>query len=246
MRVYADLHIHTALSPCADEDMTPGNIVAMASLAGLDAIAITDHNIALNVRPALKYGKEFDVLVIPGMELETREEVHVVCLFETLEQVIAFQGVVHKSMIKFKNNSDIFGRQYLFDEEDEIIGEYDDMLLCATNIGVDDVFTLAERFGGIAYPAHVDRDSYSVFSQLAFMPMDYPYNFVEISTECKPDIIEKYPELKKYSLLKASDSHDLKQIDRHDMYLECDRLDAKSVIEALKNNRIVYERMEKC
>ncbi|HHT92910.1 MAG TPA: PHP domain-containing protein [Clostridiaceae bacterium] len=246
MKVYADLHIHTALSPCADEDMTPGNIVAMASLAGLDAIAITDHNIALNVRPAIKYGEQFDVLVIPGMELETREEVHVVCLFETLEQALDFQGVVHKSMTGLKNNPDIFGRQLMFDEEDEIIGEYDDMLLCATDIGIDDVFSMIEGFGGIAYPAHVDRDSYSVFSQLAFIPFDYPYKFVEISIDCKSDIIEKYPQLKKYNLLKASDSHDLTQIDKHDMYLECERLDAKSVIEALKNNRIIYERTEPC
>lgn len=246
MKVYADLHIHTALSPCADEDMTPGNIVAMASLAGLDAIAITDHNIALNVLPAIKYGQQFELLVIPGMELETREEVHVVCLFETLEQVLDFQDVVHKSMIGLKNNPDIFGRQLIFNEEDEIIGEYEGMLLCATDLGIDDVFSLVDEYGGIAYPAHVDRDSYSVFSQLAFMPDGYRLNFVEVSTECKSDIYEIHPELKNYKLLKASDSHDLTQIDKHDMYIECDRLDAASVIEALRKNRIIYERKESC
>ena len=242
MKVYADLHIHSALSPCADEDMTPGNIVAMASIAGLDAIAVTDHNIALNVPATIAYGKQFDILVIPGMELETMEEVHVICLFETLDKLFAFQDFVRKSSIGLKNRPEIFGRQYIYDEEDEIIGEYEDMLLCATGIGIDEVFSLAEEYGGIAYPAHVDRDSYSVFSQLAFMPYNYPHGFVEISSDCGMDIVDTYEELKNFKLLKASDSHYLTQIDKPNTYIECESLDARGVIDGLKNSRIIYER----
>lgn len=107
MTVTYDLHIHSCLSPCGDEDMTPGNIVGMAMLKGLDVIAITDHNSCKNCQVAMKAGDEYGVLVIPGMELTTMEEVHVVCLFETWEEAMEFDGFVYDSLMNIQNEEDI-------------------------------------------------------------------------------------------------------------------------------------------
>lgn len=98
-----DFHIHTCLSPCADDDMTPTNIVMMAALKGLDVIAITDHNTCKNCKASIEIGKKNDILVLPGMELTTSEEVHVICLFADLEDAMRFDTYVYERLIKVKN-----------------------------------------------------------------------------------------------------------------------------------------------
>ena len=129
-----DLHLHSCLSPCGDTDMTPNNLVNMAALLGCDIIALTDHNTCRNTPAAVKVGQATDVLVIPGMELCTAEEAHVVCLFETVEDALAFDKYVCAHIPKVPNRPEIFGEQWILNEDDEKIGEISELLITATDI----------------------------------------------------------------------------------------------------------------
>lgn len=240
--ISVDLHIHSALSPCGDELMTPGNLVGMAMLNGLSAIAVTDHNASQNIRAAMKFGRELGVVVIPGMELETAEEIHVVCLFPEAEALFAFQDLVMASYpgAPPANRADIFGPQPIYDESDEICGELPHLLLMPTGIGIDDVFAQVKCLGGIAYPAHVDRDSYSVLTNLGMLPYGYDNAFVEISRECDVSaLLKNYPELENYKLLPSSDAHYLDKIQNAgDAVLAVAEVTPAGVLDALRAGRI--------
>ncbi len=166
MKYYYDLHLHSCLSPCGDMDMTPNNLVNMAKLLGLDLIALTDHNTSLNCEAAMKVGDAVGVLVIPGMELTTAEDIHAVCLFPTLEKALAFSAYVDENRIKVKNKARIYGRQVIMNEDDEEIGEIEHLLIPASFIGISEAYAKVKEFGGVCYPAHIDRDSLSILSVL--------------------------------------------------------------------------------
>lgn len=242
-KISVDLHIHSVLSPCGDVMMTPGNLVGMAKINGLEAIALTDHNAMQNISAAMKIGEAYDLVVIPGMELETAEEIHVVCLFPDTESLSAFQDVVVESYGPKipANRPEIFGKQLIYNEEDEECGELERMLLIPSGITIDDVFGIVEGLGGIAFPAHVDRDSYSVLTTLGALPYGYKNGFVEISCECsREEIVKTYPELEKYKLLPSSDAHYIDKIqEAGGAELLVEELSAKGVIDALKNSRII-------
>ena len=238
--IRVDLHIHSALSPCGDEFMTPGNIVGMAVVNGLDALAITDHNSSYNVPAALKIAEEYGIVLVPGMELETSEEIHVVCLFPAYADLETFQKEVCASYSPRENIIDIFGNQRIYNSDDEIEGEWKPMLLEPTGISVDRVFSLAEQCGGIAYPAHVDRDSYSVLSSFGMLPYDYPHGFVEISCQCEEKkLLERYPELEHYKLMRASDAHYHENIQEEGALVRVAEKSPEGIIQALKNSRII-------
>ena len=169
MKIAVDLHIHSALSPCADNDMTPNNIVNMAVLKGLDAIAVTDHNSCSNVEAVMKVAGD-RILVLPGMEVQSREDVHLLCYFSSLEALFKFDSYIRKHMNGMQNISEIFGNQYIMDEFDRITGERKDMLLSSINLSVERIVQLTYDIGGVVVPAHVDRPSYSIISQLGFIP----------------------------------------------------------------------------
>jgi len=182
VKAAVDLHIHSALSPCADDDMTPNNIINMAKIKGLDIIAITDHNSAGNIEAFVECAKEDGtLLVVPGMELETSEEVHLVCLFESVSSAIEYQEYVFKTMPDIKNNEEIFGRQLLLDKDDNIINKMDRLLLTASGITIEEACYTVRHAGGVVIPAHVDRDSYSVMSNLGFIPEDLDFTYIEVS-----------------------------------------------------------------
>ena len=157
-----DLHIHSCLSPCGDDDMTPANIAGMASLIGLDIIAVTDHNSCKNCPAVMEACKEYGITVIPGMELTTSEEVHVVCLFESLTDAMAFDSYVSSQLIPFPNKKEIFGNQFLLNSRDELIGEEKNLLINATNISFDEVYELTKAYHGVMIPAHIDKNSTSL------------------------------------------------------------------------------------
>ncbi|MBE7055897.1 MAG: PHP domain-containing protein [Ruminococcaceae bacterium] len=241
MKISVDLHIHSDLSPCGDSMMTPGNIVGMAVVNGLDAIAITDHNCWLNVPVALNFAKEYGITVIPGMELETIEEIHVVCLFPDTEAIKAFQEIVDKSYSPGENISDIFGKQNIYDEDDEILGEHIPMLLAPTGISIDDVFEMVDNLGGIAYPAHVNRDSYSVLASFGMMPYGYPHKVVEISMDCDIDeFVGSYPEMRQYKFIRSSDAHYCEKISEEGTFIEVDENTPEKIIKSLKLGNIIY------
>lgn len=203
-----DLHIHSCLSPCGDNDMTPNNIVGMAAISGLEIIAITDHNTCKNAPAVLKVAEEAGILAIPGMELCTSEEAHVVCLFETLEGAMEFDRHIYDSMPHITNRPEIFGEQRILDENDELIGTLDDLLLVASFVGADEVKALCEQYGGTAFPAHVDRDSYSVTAALGSIPPEGGYAFAEVTREADLDQVRAmYPELCAMGIVRDSDSH---------------------------------------
>ena len=208
MREYRyDLHVHSCLSPCGDSDMTPNNLVQMALLSGCEILAITDHNTCRNAPAVLEAGERNGLLVLPGMELCTSEEAHVVCLFETLEGALDFDRYVYEHMPHVKNKPEIFGQQPILDGSDEQVGEEENLLLVSSFIGVDQVVELTSQYGGVAFPAHVDRDSYSVIASLGAIPPEAGFTAAELTRECDAqEYVKLHPELQGLALFRDSDS----------------------------------------
>ena len=236
MKIYYDFHMHSALSPCADNDMTPCNMVGMASLKGLNAIAVTDHNSIGNAKAIIKAGEEVGITVIPGMEIETAEEVHVLTLFPSLDSAGEAEKYVFKNLPYVKNKPEIFGNQYYMDSEDNITGELEQLLIVATNLDIYSVFDMVEQCGGFAIPAHVDRHSYSVLSNLGFIPPDLKAPVIEVSNNVTD--LEEYLKntgLTDRRVIRNSDAHNLGVISEA---INC--LEAKdfSVCEILKNLKV--------
>ncbi len=234
MKAYYDLHIHTALSPCGDDDMTPNNIVNMAKLCGLDIIGVTDHNACGNCEVIERLGKEIGLTVLSGMELETSEEVHVVLLFPSSKQAKECEEFVKKNRFLIKNRPDIYGKQQLFNEEDEVIDEEEYLLVTATNIGIYDAVALAERFGGVAFPAHIDRPSHGLIQMLGAIDEGMNFKVVEMSENAPKQMEEEYKEMG-YKVLRNSDSHYIHTLnEQQSNFLELESLSAQEVIETLK------------
>ncbi|MEG0354198.1 MAG: PHP domain-containing protein [Lachnospiraceae bacterium] len=211
--LYYDLHLHSCLSPCGDDDMTPANIVGMAAVKGLDVIAITDHNSCKNCPAALIHGENYGVTVIPGMELCTSEEVHVICLFPTLLDALAFDEYVYAHMLPIQNKEDIFGKQQILNEEDEEIGRVDHLLISATDISFDVVNDLTASYHGIAYPAHLDKTSTSLLSNLGFIPPDSTFTCAEIhDLKNLHRLKRENPYLETCHIISSSDAHYLVDI----------------------------------
>lgn len=213
MELNYDFHLHSCLSPCGDNDMTPYNLVNMAKIMGLDVIALTDHNTCLNCPAAMKAGEEAGILVIPGMELCTDEEVHVVCLFSNLENALDFSAYVRERIPPVENREKIFGEQLIMDERDNVIGKENLLLTTAADISLDKVPELVKSFGGVAFPAHIDRSSYSVISNLGMIDEYMGFTTAEITKDAdKNDYIKKFPVLEKMNILTSSDAHYLENI----------------------------------
>lgn len=229
MVYYYDLHIHSALSPCADDDMTPNNIVNMSLIKGLQIIAVTDHNSGANVRAITEVAGD-RLLVVPAMEIETSEEIHIVCYFPDIEAMEKMQQIVKENMIGIKNKEEIFGKQLLMDKEDNIVAKEDLLLVSATKLSIYDVFNYAKSFGGVAVCAHIDRDSYSVLSNLGDIPPDLEVGAVEITEKNLAKLKNEY---KDYKILTNSDAHYLENINEPQFVIELDEKSAQKVIEYL-------------
>lgn len=234
--LFYDLHIHSCLSPCGDDDMTPANIAGMAAVKGLDVIALTDHNSCRNCPAAVYHGKRHGITVIPGMELTTREEVHVICLFPSLESALAFDSLVSEKLFPFPNREDIFGKQQIMDLEDRAAGTVKNLLLSAADISFDDVFPLVESFRGIAYPAHVDRASCSILSNLGFVPPDSTFSCAEFHDfKNLHRIRREHPYFKRCLALCCSDAHYLWDIAEPVYQLQAESRDVSDILAALRS-----------
>lgn len=208
---FYDFHLHSCLSPCGSDDMTPANLAAMCALAGLEIVALTDHNTVGNCAAFCRAAEEHGLLALPGMELTTWEEVHVVCLFPDLDSAQAFGDVVRTTLPAMKNKPDFFGHQLLMDEHDNLLGEEPLMLAAASGIGVYQVAGLARRYGGVAYPAHIDRDSFSVLTNLGLWDPAMGFPLAELSRRCPPEL-KRRPDLTGLRFLTGCDAHALDQI----------------------------------
>lgn len=213
MKLYYDLHIHSCLSPCGDNDMTVNNIAGMGKIAGLDIMALTDHNSTKNLPAFFKACENYSIVPIGGMELTTAEEVHMVCLFPTLETAMAFGREVDKKRIKIKNKPEIFGEQLILDENDEVIGNDEHLLINATMLSIEEGYKLAKSFGGVCFPAHIDRDSYGIISVLGLFPESPEFSAVEVYDKQKLDgLCETFSILKDKKVIFCSDAHYLHKI----------------------------------
>ncbi len=239
-RYFYDFHIHSCLSPCGDNDMTPNNIVGMAAISGLEIIAITDHNTCQNAPAVLAVAEEAGILAIPGMELCTAEEAHVVCLFETLEGALEFDRYIQDNMPHIKNKAEIFGEQRILNSQDALTGTLEDLLLVASFVGAGEVRELCERYGGTAFPAHVDRDSYSVIASLGSVPPEGGYTVAEVTRECDLETLRaQYPELGGMGILRDSDSHYLDTLATSlALQIALPEKSRKAVLEAVRFGRI--------
>ncbi len=234
MKYYYDLHLHSCLSPCGDMDMTPNNIVNMAKILGLDVIALTDHNTSLNCKAAMEVGKEIGLLVIPGMELTTSEDIHAVCLFPTLEKALNWSEYVDSKRIKIKNKSEIYGRQVIMNNADEEIGEIENLLLPSGGISIMQAYNEVKNFGGICYPAHIDRDSLSILSVLGEIDEYCNFKTAELADKSKEsELKKKHPILNNMNIVTSSDAHYLENMREASNFLELDELSAESVIKYL-------------
>ena len=177
----ADLHVHTLLSPCAEVEMTPHHIVMAAAQAGVKLLGITDHNVSGNVAAAMKAAVATGVTVLPGMEIETAEEAHLVILFDSLENMDTWQRVVDQALPTRLNDATRFGAQMLVDEQDEFLGYEERMLLQSTHLTAREVVAQAKAMGGLCIASHVDRPAYSLLGQWGFLPPDCGLDAIEIS-----------------------------------------------------------------
>ena len=234
MKYYYDLHLHSCLSPCGDMDMTPNNIVNMAKLLGLDVIALTDHNTSRNCEAAMAVGREIGLLVIPGMELTTSEDIHAVCLFPDLEKALAWSDYVDAHRIKIKNRADIYGEQIIMNELDEPIEEIGHLLLPATEISIMNAYAKVKEFDGICYPAHIDRDSLSILSVLGEIDESCGFKTAELAELSKLDGLKKrHPILDTLHIITCSDAHYLENMRGAEHTLELEELTAECVLAKL-------------
>ncbi|MDO4268869.1 MAG: PHP domain-containing protein [Eubacteriales bacterium] len=230
-----DLHIHSCLSPCGDDDMTPGNIVGMAAVKGLDVIAVTDHNSCRNCPAVMKLAEQFGVLAIPGMEINTSEEVHAVCLFPTLEAALNFDGYVYERLLKFPNNEAIFGKQQLCSEEDICIGTEPYLLISSADISFDGLWELMERFGGVMFPAHIEKPANSLIANLGFIPPDSRFRTAELKDlKQLHRMQQEHPYLKQCRIISNSDAHYLEHIHEPELTIPVRERSAEAVLAYLR------------
>jgi len=229
MKLFYDLHIHSALSPCGDGDMTPNNIVNMSAIKGLDFIAVTDHNSVLNLPAVIKCAKDLPVIIVPGMEIETSEEVHILSLFPSADDAYNVYEEIKKNRLGVKNRPDIFGQQVIMDSNDEIIGYEEELLVTATKLSLEKTKEIIEANNGVAIPAHIDRNSYSVLSNLGVIP-EIGFKTVELSKKAD---LNKYTNLE-YKTVINSDAHYLEDIFEPENFLDLEEKSLNCLISHLK------------
>ncbi len=217
-----DLHMHSCLSPCADDDMTPANIAGMAALNGLQIAALTDHNSCGNCTSFFEACRPHGIIPVPGMELTTAEEIHMVCLFPELENALAFDAEVAKHRTPVKNRVDIYGRQLYMDAEDTELGEEEQLLILATDIDLDDAYRLVRSFGGAAYPAHIDRDANGIIAILGCVPETPDFSFVEYRDAANREAYTERYGLSGKGSVCSSDAHNLWSINEAVNFMELD------------------------
>lgn len=209
---YADLHIHTCLSPCGDLLMSPKRVVEKAVENNIDIIAICDHNSAENVRAAISVGTDYKITILAGMEITSVEEAHIHALFDNADAVLDLQKKVYENLAG-ENNEDVFGEQIIANEFDEVEGYNKRLLIGATALTIKTLVDEIHKRNGLAIAAHVDRQAFSIIGQLGFIPPDLELDALEISASINQSrAVERFPEIIKFPLITSSDAHFLQDI----------------------------------
>jgi PHP family Zn ribbon phosphoesterase len=208
----ADLHIHSCLSPCGEEEMRPRALVNRAKAKGLDMIAICDHNSAENTAAFIRAGDEGGLKVLPGMEVTSKEEIHLIALFDAQEACMALQNLIYQNL-PGENAEEVFGPQTVVNEKDEAVGFNRKMLLGATSLPFEQIVFAVHSFGGVAIASHIDRQAFSVLGQLGFIPEGIPLDGLEISSRTsREEANDRFRSYQHYSFVWFSDAHRLEDI----------------------------------
>lgn len=210
-----DLHIHTCLSPCADIEMTPSAIVKTAVEKAIDIIAITDHNSAENIISTQKAAVNKNTTVLAGMEITSSEEAHILALFDDIEGIQKLQDIVYRNLQSGENNENLFGEQIVVNENDEVLDFNKKLLIGATSLSAQEIVKTIHSLGGIAVASHVDREAFSIISQLGFIPKDLQFDALEISPKINKGKAEfSFRGYRFFPWITSSDAHWLKDMGR--------------------------------
>lgn len=233
-----DLHIHSCLSPCGEEEMTPNNIVGMAQILELSVIAVADHNTARNLPAVQKLAQEAGLLLIPAIEITTAEEAHILSLFPSVDAALAMGEELYAALPPIRNKPDVFGRQIILDENDEPAGELEKLLINAVSFPIGTVFEKVRGYGGVPIPAHIDKSAYSVLSSLGVIPPELEAKAVEVSPR-GADRGFVPPDGEAYFVITDSDAHDLETLSGHEARtLELRELTAEEILRVLREGNL--------
>lgn len=211
--MFYDLHIHSGLSPCADDDMSPQNIVRMAKLKGLDLISVCDHNSLRQQEVMAQVAKAHHLNYLYGIELQTKEEVHVLAYFKNAEDLPSMQQWITHNQMKVHNRPNFFGHQYVYDTDDHIVSEEEHALIFSLNVDLDETLSAIKRHHGKAVLAHIYGRKNGIITQLGFIPNGLKIDGIEVSDPNDLDQFhQEYPQLKDLPCFINSDAHNLMSI----------------------------------
>jgi 3',5'-nucleoside bisphosphate phosphatase len=232
----ADLHVHSVLSPCSDLDMSPARIVSEARKKNIDILGITDHNSTLHCRLMMELGEEEGIFILPGVEINTKEEIHCLAFFENADITDEFQEFLNKNLPFVLNKKDSFGEQLVVDRNDTIIQEIDCLLVTALEADIYAVVKKVKSLGGIFIPAHIDRPYNSIISQLGFVPPDLQIDALEVSARNPVRAFKKlHPEFEHTTIITSSDAHFPDYLGRATTNFSIEEPSFKEIIMALHN-----------
>ena len=230
MKLSCDLHIHSCLSPCGDSLMTPNNIVGMAFIKQLDAIAVCDHNCARNLPAIKEVADMMNVLLLPGMELTTREEAHMLCYFRTVEECVSFGETIYAHLPPLPNREAFFGRQQVMNAQDEEIAVEERLLISALDLSFEECAAMIHKAGGLCVPAHINRGSSGVLNALGFLPEGVRYDALEVSDKAPAPLCD----LTGRRILRSSDAHYLENILEPEFFIEAKARSVSAIFEAIE------------
>jgi PHP family Zn ribbon phosphoesterase len=234
-----DLHIHTCLSPCGDKEMIPPNIINMAKIQELSFIAITDHNTCRNTRVFVELGQAEGIMVFPGLEVQSIEDVHLLTLFPTVEDAEEMEKIIWDNLPFSPNPNNFFGEQIVVDKQGNQASIVERLLLVSTNLRIREIIAFTNELGGIVIPAHINRPHFSILANLGFIPKDYNFKTVEITRGASEEVLKaKNPHLKGFRMIKSSDAHYLKDMIIDNQKFELENLSFQSLKNYLTSNLI--------
>lgn len=237
-RFIADLHIHTCLSPCAELDMTPFRIINIAVNKGINVIAISDHNSAENTEVAVKIAKEKGIMVLPAIEITSKEEAHVLAIFGSIDEAMEMQEIVYRHLPDGINDERVIGYQVVVNENDEVLRFNKRILFGATSLSLKDIVDTIHFIGGIAVASHIDREIFNVISQFGFVPDDIVFDALEISYSTERQEAESvFGEYKSITWITSSDAHHLDDIGRRTISFYLEELSFEEIKKAFKGER---------
>ncbi len=230
-----DFHIHSTLSPCGSLEMSPHNIIQKAKQVGLNIISITDHNMVENSFYAHEIGKRVGIAVLFGMEIQTMEEIHLLAMFDSYDLALSLQEKIYNLLPDVQNDAEYFGDQVVVNEENEIIRFENRLLLNSAQISITDAVLWIKDHGGIAIPSHIDSPTFSIISQLGYIPDNLPFDALEVRNKDKA--IELLPLIMKKDLpfVSFSDAHYLADIGKRRINLNLEKPNCKEIASAMKH-----------